>query len=108
MGPARPAAAPSEDPRRRQAPPDPREPGPTPRPPRRRPALDRHRDAGPARQPDREPADGAPAPPRQLSPRVPASLGREELLPPVPDRSIAAGAHRGIVGRPPGARRGPR
>ncbi len=43
-----------------------------------------------ARQPRREPARGAPPAPRQLPPRVPARLGRQDLLPPAPDRSPAA------------------
>ena len=46
----------------------------------RRPALDRFGDAGVARQPGREPADGPPAPARQLSPGVPTRLGQQDLL----------------------------
>ena len=43
-------------------------------------ALDRRRDAGAARRPCREPGVGAPAAARDLSARVPAWLGQQDIL----------------------------
>ena len=75
-----PAAAPPAHPRRRQAPPAPGEPGAAAPRGLRGPALDRCRDAGAARQPGREPADGQAPPAGQLPARVPAWLGEQDLL----------------------------
>jgi class 3 adenylate cyclase len=55
----------------------------------RGPALDRRRDPDLARQPRRKSARRAPPTAGQLPPRVPARLGRQDLLPPAPDRSAA-------------------
>jgi class 3 adenylate cyclase len=57
----------------------------------REPALDRCRDAGPAGEPPGEPANGPHAPPGELPARVSTWLGSEELLYPVPTRSVAPG-----------------
>ena len=56
----------------------------------RGPALDRRRDAGPARQPGREPADRARPAAGQLPARVPARLGQQDLLHATPARPAAA------------------
>ena len=74
----------------------------------RGPALDRRRDPGAARQPRREPARGAPPAARQLPPRVPARLGRQDLLPPAPARSAAARERRRAARGAPRRRRGAR
>ena len=57
----------------------------------RRPALDRCGDAGPARQPGREPAHGPPAASGQLSSGVPAWLGHQDLLHATAARPAAPG-----------------
>ena len=70
----------------------------------RRPALDRCRDAGPARQPGREPADGPPAAAGQLPPGVPARLGQQDLLHATAARPAAAGERRRVPAGPAGGR----
>src|SRR5207244_3586145 len=52
-------------------------------------ALDRYRDPGPARWPGRELAYGPAFAAGQLSPRVPARLGQQDLLHPAPARPAA-------------------
>ena len=75
---------------------------------RRGSPLDRRGDAGRARPAGREPA-GGPAPvARQLPPRVPARLEREDLLPPAPARPPPAGAGERAPGNAPRRRRRPR
>src|SRR6185503_3599799 len=76
----RPAAAPAADARRRQTSAPGREPRPALAPGLRRPPLDRQRDTGVSRHPVREPPDCAHPSPRQLSARVSACLGREDVL----------------------------
>ena len=63
-------------------------------------ALDRRRDPGPAGQPGGEPADGPSAAAGQLSPGVPARLGRQDVLHAGAPRSPAAAERRGPACRP--------
>ena len=72
---SRSASTPPADPRRAQAPPAARKSGPARAAGLRKPALDRYRDPGVPREPRRQPADRAHSPPRQLPPRISASLG---------------------------------
>src|SRR5882724_2398369 len=102
LGP-RAAPAPSTHARCREAPAPPREPRPALCPRVGGSPLDRRGDASPARQPGGELARGTSAAPRQLSPRVRSRLGWQDLLPPAPDRPLAAGECRrtapGLGGR---------
>ena len=107
---ARPRSSPAApaDARRGQAPAVARERGPAAGRGLRGSALDRRRDPDLARQPRRQPARGAPRAPRQLPPRVPALVGRQDLLSPAPDRSPAARERRRAARRAPRHRRSPR
>jgi class 3 adenylate cyclase len=101
-------AATAAHPRCPEAAPPPREPGPAAPGRVRGSPLDRRRDAGRARPPGREPADGPDSDPRQLSPGVPARLGRKELLSSAPAGSARAGECDRAAGDPARGRRRPR
>ncbi len=101
---ARPAATPSADPGRGQASAPAREPGPAAARRLRGSPLDRRRDPGVPGQSGREPAGGPDAPPRELPPRVHASLGQQDLLHAAPARPPAARERRGPAGCAPRAR----
>ena len=103
-----PPAAAAADARRPDAAPPAGEPGPAAPGRVRGPPLDRRRDAGRARPPGREPADGPAPAPRQLPPGVPARLGREDLLPPAPAGPARAGECDRAAGDPARGRRRPR
>ncbi len=75
--------------RRRQAPAPVREPRAATGAVVRRPALDRRRDAGLPRRARREPADGAHPARGELPARVPARLGKQDVLPAAPHRPAA-------------------
>ena len=96
--------APPAHARRAQARAAARKPGAAAAPGLRGSALDRYRDPGPARQPGREPAH-RPAPAAgQLSARVPARLGQQDLLHPTAAGPTAAGERRRVLARPAGGR----
>ena len=97
MGRPRPAATPPADAGGGQATAPPGEPGPAAAGGLRGSPLDRRRDPGTARRPGREPPDRPPPAPRQLSARVPARLGQQDLLHPAPDRPAAARERRGAA-----------
>ena len=70
----------------------------------RGPALDRYRDAGPARQPGREPAHGPAPAAGQLPAGVPARLGQQDLLHATAARPAAPGECRRVLPGPAGGR----
>ena len=74
----------------------------------RGPPLDRQRDPGVARRPGRQPRLGAPAAARELPARVPARLGRQDLLQPAAAGPAAGRERRGAAGGAAGRRSRPR
>ena len=108
MGDPLPAGAAATHHQRAEAAPPAGEPGPAAPGGRRGSPLDRRGDAGRARPPGREPAGGPAPAARQLPPRVPARLEREDLLPPAPARPSSAGAGERAPGNAPRRRRRPR
>src|SRR5262245_39613495 len=84
------------------------EPGSAARGRRRGSPLDRRGDAGGARPSGGEPAGGPAPAARQLPPRIPARLGRQDLLPPAPARPPLAGAGERAPGNATRRRRRPR
>ena len=100
----RPAAASPAHPRGAQARAAARKSGAAAAPGVRGPALDRHRDPGAARQSGREPAHGPAAAAGQLSSRVPARLGQQDLLHATAARPPAASERRGALAGPAGGR----
>ena len=108
MGDPLPAGAAATHHQRAEAAPPAGEPGPAAPGRRRGSPLDRRGDAGRARPPGREPAGGPAPAARQLPPRVPARLEREDLLPPAPARPSPAGAGERAPGNAPRRRRRPR
>src|SRR5712692_5909924 len=102
VGPPRSASTAAAKPRRREAPSPARESRAAGRRDLRGPALDRRRDTSGAGRARGKPADGAHAVARQLPPRVPTRLERQDVLPAGATRRAADG-DRG--GAPPSASR---
>src|SRR2546425_21140 len=103
----RPTTAPPADPGGDQVVAARRKPRAAPAPGGRKPPLDRYRDAGRAGEPDREPPGGAGLPPRDLSPRVPARLGEQDLLHATPSRPAVPCTCTKTPDGPPGRGRQP-
>src|SRR5262249_47476587 len=76
----RPGPTPPTHPRRRATATPPGNPGATPAPDLRRPSLDRRGEPGVAGHAGCRPSLSAPAAARELPPRIPARLGRQDVL----------------------------
>ena len=98
---ARPGAASAAHPRRREAAPAAGSARATAPPRPRGPSLDRRRDPGRARHADREPGVGAPAAARGLPARIPARLGRQDVLQPAAAGRAPGRERRRAAGRAP-------